>query len=148
MREIKFRAWDKEAKKMRHIITDIHWALHGITGCKYILNEIDGGTLVNDADCVGGKDRFILMQYTGLKDKNGKNGKEIYEGDIISAKAEYDDRNENWVVMWWSERAQFVFGNGSLDVDQAAKEDLVLQERDEIIGNIHQNPELMENNNG
>ena len=59
MREIKFRAWDKSCNKMRGI--------NGIQDCF---------SLRSDGIC---NEDYILMQYTGLKDKNGK---EIYEGDV------------------------------------------------------------------
>jgi uncharacterized phage protein (TIGR01671 family) len=55
MREIKFRAWIKDSERMNYSFT--------ILENPYIPN-----------------DEVVLMQYTGLKDKNGK---EIYEGDII-----------------------------------------------------------------
>ncbi len=65
MREIKFRAWHKKAKKMvdwKELVTN--WLLQNI---------------LRDGD-----ENIELMQYTGLKDKNGK---EVYEGDIL--KSEY-----------------------------------------------------------
>ena len=62
MREIKFRAWDNKQNKMRNDGFSIYY---------------DGS--IQFADSIESKD-FILMQYTGLKDKNGK---EIYEGDIL-----------------------------------------------------------------
>ncbi len=64
MREIKFRAWDT-------------------TGDKWITNIIlyfENNILNNIIEFgIGIKDKVKLMQFTGLKDKNGK---EIYEGDI------------------------------------------------------------------
>ena len=81
MREIKFRAWDKQTKKM--------W----MSKC-YLLIDIANGRPFNTVeDMYMPKDRYILMQYTGLKDKNGK---EIYEGDICKIKNIYDvDDNFN-----------------------------------------------------
>ena len=71
MRTIKFRAWITEAKQMiEHNSIDFNDFLHK--------TDLLGN--INHSYC---GDDFALMQFTGLHDKNGK---EIYEGDIVSYK--------------------------------------------------------------
>lgn len=67
-----------------------------------------------------------VMQFTGLKDKNGK---EIYEGDIVSF------LGETWEVIYFETYAGFMLGNGN---------DLMnITTQEELIGNIYENPELL-----
>ncbi len=126
MREIKFRAWYKTAGRMFDV------AKIGCYG--YVTDLLDKGYRFHAA--LGD---IVLMQYTGLKDKNGV---EIYEGDVVN----WDDAN--WEVIWFAHGYALaddygrcmmsdhfnvlINGNELLDV--------------EVIGNIHENPELLENN--
>jgi len=71
MREIKFRAWDKKGNNMVFPLFPKHIQYaEDYTG--FASGRIDDGVF---------EDSFEIMQYTGLKDKNGV--AEIYEGDII-----------------------------------------------------------------
>uniref|UniRef100_A0A6M3KEL1 Putative YopX protein n=1 Tax=viral metagenome TaxID=1070528 RepID=A0A6M3KEL1_9ZZZZ len=137
MREIKFRAWDKSSKKM------------GMVQIKQILIP-DGNNEHGHQELAVSHLKFgtnpshwlispILMQYTGLKDNNGK---EIYEGDIVNlipdgyvkeiATVEWDNNNASWIYRRISE-LELVNKSGVY----------VKWEPVEVIGNIYENPKLI-----
>ena len=151
MREIKYRAWDLEEKKMyyepycidsRNMGRGSLCVTPGDEGCEngkmglYYGDEID----------------FALMQYTGLLDNNGK---EIYEGDIVKREwdwtryeALYLSGKEDHVisinvVTWMNESACWGLtakGNsGTIFTTLYTR-----NHPNEVIGNIYENPELLE----
>lgn len=129
-REIKFRAWDGEfmwqVKSISFGKTDLG-TINTIEG--YPLNGGGKGFLISN-EIMG------FMQYTGLKDKNSM---EIYEGDIVQWQHFQD--NENGVVYWedymWNV-ANFYFASQDNPGDAFSE-----RVSFEVIGNIHENPELL-----
>ena len=119
-REIKFRAWDKHHNSMEYI-NDLYWF------------EENGIHDFND-------NNYIFMQNTGLKDKNGK---EIYDSDIVK-------------VTWGSGKIVFyeVKYCGSLgyhylrDTKNKEDDDIICiydYSQMDVIGNVFDNPELLKN---
>ena len=137
MREIKFRAWDDDEKEMIEYFSNDN---------NYQLLQTEEGNIF-----CGGYMRNedwqepVLMQFTGLKDKNGK---EIYEGDIFK----FDDSCLYTVI--WKEKECLFYGKG----DKGDKygeftyyftclntpyHKNIFDNQCLIIGNIHENPELL-----
>lgn len=114
MREIKFRAWDTQAKCM---LGGGGMQMNATTGRLDYLPSV------------------IIMQYTGLKDKNGT---EIYEGDILRTKRIWSWGNNIEVdIVKWETRYTF---NGFWPFQRFNAEEVYAVE---IIGNIYENPELL-----
>ena len=128
MREIKVRGWDGKNLLEPQDLTQNgkHW--------KWL-----------------GKKDVLLMQYTGLKDKNGK---EIYEGDIVKSVSELVKlrngkktgkyRTEIYYIVYIEKEARFAIqkrGEEKHEVFHLSQE--ILTEYYEVIGNIYENPELL-----
>ncbi|BCC74175.1 hypothetical protein BCJMU51_p2030 (plasmid) [Bacillus cereus] len=118
MREISFRAWDLGAESM------VDWESIKLHFSEHIDHEM-----------------VVVMQYTGLKDKNGK---EIYEGDILDLSSEDDS-----VI-----RCEIVYQAPSFCRKWHHANTIRLRQREiepmawnthlyEVIGNIYENPELL-----
>ena len=118
-KEIKFKAWDD--KKLQSI--DGHPELGDILQGK------------------GGWRNLTIMQYTGLKDKRGK---EIYEGDVIKREpcVVYGDSEHNplTVVGWMNGTYCLIEKGVPIDTLESNNEEDM-----EVIGNIYKNPNLLNN---
>ena len=127
MREVEFRAWDIIHKKM--IELDAMWFDN--YGNVNAVNDIIAGLTLEKED-------FILIQYTGLRDKNGK---KIYEGDIVENSCgdivEIEFFNDLNFDDGGGKHSGFYFKSGLEYYDGGPK-------TWKIIGNIHENPELSE----
>jgi len=111
MRVIKFRAWDKDEERMN-------------SGCSLY------NLMTMDAISTSTIDDYIFLQYTGLKDKNGK---EIYESDIL----QWDDL---LMEVYWSD------GDAAFAMKSATGGAMLNQSycnNYELIGNIYEDSELI-----
>jgi len=125
MRQIKFRVWDPKRKVIEDVGA-IDWGAdlvpitcHTLTKKLYWMNPED----------------YTLLQFTGLLDKNGK---EIYEGDIVEGNPFGYKRLDKAEVKWDDECCQPF--NGSCGCCQDKTWSL---ENTEVIGNVYENPDLL-----
>lgn len=131
MREIKFRAWDKEGKRM--IVHEQEFIPLKVTSIGVF--KLDPCIKENRWELIEGN-RFELMQHTGLKDKNGT---EIYEGDILLYSHKAVGKLKRAVVYKYGafgiegrvKGTHIMFGN-------------ILESEREVIGNIYENKDLLE----
>ena len=124
-REIKFRVWSEDERRFLEPIDCTQLVIRPLSG-----NVTDGATTPN----------VSLLQYTGLKDKNGV---EIYEGDVL----EFSDYSNGLYLfreqpttretIKWNKHKTGYFLRGMAFIEDVGKKAI-------IIGNIHENPELLE----
>ena len=121
----KFRAWDKETKTMIEVSL-INFEEHLILGGYWEFGQTESIKF----------DEIELMQSTGLKDKNGK---EVFVGDII--KCTRGCPHEVYLVKEYG--GTYIGGMPAIYL-KGIREGYAWTEHEEILGNVYENPELLE----
>lgn len=131
MREIKFRAYIGEDNEQLH-----YYGQKLIKGMQYEVYIDNKGRYIDRKGW--GRKEIPIMQFTGLNDKNGK---EIYEGDIVRIQHPRDKNGDFGdtlgEVFWWDEEAGFYHGNSE------GRPPKKMWYYSEVVGNIYENPELI-----
>ena len=127
MRDIKFRAWDKQTKRLFQVQTlQFYGANNTVDACWTNGVDFDGESTLGEPE-LNNLHNLELMQYTGLKDKNGV---EIYEGDIVKLNI---PTYKTFTKVIHTLYDAFVLESNVESNDYI-----------EILGNIHNNPDILE----
>ncbi|WP_405152893.1 YopX family protein [Paenibacillus sp. FSL K6-0108] len=149
MREIKFRAWNKQTKRLvsNDVFRDIgrelvEFAKKSMPKSRVIANAKGGLLIANDAD------ELVFMQFTGLQDRKNK---DIYEGDIMDYFTYvmcnerrkgivcFDEKQSKYKIVPF-EMYELNAGNGGYTGHSF---DSAICAGSEVIGNVYENPELL-----
>ena len=114
-REIKFRAW---------------YMPFGSKGPMQEMLHRRASSILSFAEM--NSDAYIVEQFTGLKDKNGK---DVYEGDLLKIKYPFSDNDEICEVKWSNSDAGFIIGNFQL---------WKVVPKSVVVGNVHEDKDLLE----
>ena len=135
MRDIRFRAWDKESKRMFQVqALQFYGANNTVDACWTNGVDFDGESTLGDPE-LNNLHNLVLMQYTGMKDVKGV---EIYEGDVLF----HPLQGRRKVYYPYSER---VASYGLRDIDNGFGS--TLQDSHavwEIIGNVWEDGDLID----
>lgn len=144
-REIKFRAYDKEDERMRYF-DDEDYLYHYpfILRLEQVFKKDSNYDDYEDFEYKDVTDKIELMQYTGLHDKNGK---EIYEEDVVKI----TNKNSKVIpikpliaqIVWSEEYLAYILITTSVK-DAFENLGAYIDYDIEVIGNVFENPELLE----
>ena len=133
MRELKFRAWDNLEKRIRKVVS-LHWQ-----GDKLVSARLEG-----ENEPIPIERRLVIEKFISLKDENNKN---IYAEDIVEVK--HSDWTEPTIhVVKWCGDEKYPAFNLKPELDEAVNSIALVAQSDffsvKVVGNIHENPELLE----
>lgn len=145
-RVLKFRVWDKTIKQYRK--DDVFMV--DINGYLWFTEDYGDGEGQLRVD-LAKKDIFTIQQFTGLKDKNGK---EIYEGDIVSTEDHYEIEfhggeveNRLGKIVYSDKNMAFIISfnlkSNKINEDNSLSYDTLSMSSIKIKGNIFENPEFL-----